>query len=277
MFKGSVSVGLPIFNEYEYIEETIQSLKRQSWKDVCFLISDNCSDDGTFELCQQLVAGDARFKLYRQEKNIGAIANFEFLFREANTEFFMWLGGHDYISDGYIERAVLMLMDHDELSMVCGVPCAVRDDDEVDVMSEAIYRFSPKRIGRYLESVRYINNCTFFHSVFRRNNLVNFEFRKKTGADNVIISHLLWFGNVHFMENEFYYRRYFEHRAETQSKRISGNDEYLSKYDYICYYLDDFATLYHGDERMKSYVENEIIHALQKNLGVQALMPNDLI
>lgn len=269
-------VGIPVYNELPYLRKMIDSLKSQTTDDVTFLISDNNSSDGSWEFVSKCCEGDNRFVLVQHEKNIGAASNFEFLFNSSDCDYFMWMGAHDYVSPGFFQAALDVLDEHIDIVMVSGQPYQFIADAEPIFMAEAIYKFTAKRLGRYLQSVRLLGNCTIAYSVFRKKALMDFEFRKTISNDHVLLSHLLWFGNVHYLEKECYFRRYFDsERLQTQSYRITGANDYLSRHEMILYYLDDIGRLYDGDVRMLRYLEHEIIDTLQHRFGVQSLSVND--
>src|SRR3546814_14038078 len=90
------------------------------------------------------------------------------------------------------------------------------------IVNEAIYDFSDQSpLVRYLQSIELLNNCTVFHSLFRRNAITGFEWRKTVSVDHVLISRLLWQGTLEYIKGENYNRRYFKQRTSTQSERIS--------------------------------------------------------
>ncbi|WP_166424989.1 glycosyltransferase family 2 protein [Paraglaciecola sp. 20A4] len=278
-FEYKLCIGVPLYNEHLHVEETLISLKKQpNRSDVLYIVSDNASTDGTWEKCNEIVGDDPRFLLIRQNENIGAFINSKLLFENCKSEYFMWLGGHDYISDGYINSAIDVLDSNPDIALTCGIPYKFVDDSAPEISMSAMYNFSPKKLGRYIQSVRQLSDCTIVQSVFRRKCLNGFEFRETKSYDHIIISRLLWFGRLYFMPVQGYFRRFFHNRDVSYAaytKRITGTDKYLSKYDYVKYYLDDFALLYKGDERMQRYVEYEIIDILQNSLGVESLTPND--
>lgn len=271
--KRKVCVGVPVYNEEEYIKQTIQSLKKQSHEDVVFIISDNASTDNSFRVIEEEVAGDDRFLLVKHEENIGASSNFEFVYKKSNSEYFMWLGGHDFVSDDYIKNAVKFLDENIEYSMVCGMPVGVSENaDAGGVLKEGVYDFSDlSSEKRYLSSVGSLSNCTIVHSMFRNACLKDFEFRKTMGPDHVLISRLLWFGKLHYMTDEKYFRRYFKKRAESQAERILGHHAVLKEKDFFNYYIDDLTALHvkHGEEISMPLEEmiNSTLQQLCKKYG----------
>ncbi|GAA3715372.1 hypothetical protein GCM10022421_23670 [Oceanisphaera sediminis] len=271
-----VCVGVPIYNEADYLGETLTSLKRQTLNDLHFLIIDNASTDQSVELCLDIIGNDERFTLLQQHENRGAMPNFQAAFALSQSEYFMWLGGHDYLSDDYLVYAAAELDRSPQTAMVLGQPHAVFNGQRHGLVKEALYDFSSdNRLERYLASIAGLGNCTIFHSLFRRQALQRHVLRKTISADHVTISHLLWHGKLHFLEEACYYRRYFEQRSSTQSERISGNKDYLSRHDFYCFYLDDFSELYCGDSRIKHYLEHKILSLLEQRFGTSGLLEID--
>jgi glycosyltransferase involved in cell wall biosynthesis len=272
-------VGIPVYNEEKYLEGLLRSLIRQSCDDILFVISDNASSDLSFEIMNDICSGDPRFFIFRQSENIGAFCNFRFVFENTTSKYFMWIGGHDYISDGLLEKSVRHLDEFQDISMVAGYPHGFVGDGEPQIMLDAIYKFSDRRLERYLQSIKTIKNCTPFHSLFRRKYLDDFEFRPTRGFDRVCLSRLLWHGGVYYINGERYCRRYFEStRDSNYAQRILGSDDVLTMYDMVVYYLDDLRNLYSGDPRILNFLEHEVIGALSDRYSIQSLyLPDDKI
>ena len=92
-----VSIGMPVYNGEEYIREALDSLLAQTFEDFELIISDNCSTDDTSSICKEYSSRNSRIKYIRQDTNIGVNANFEFVLKQANGDFFMWAACDDYL------------------------------------------------------------------------------------------------------------------------------------------------------------------------------------
>jgi len=66
-----VSVILPAYNCLKYIDNCIQSIQNQTLSDFEFIIIDDCSTDGTFEIIKQASLRDKRIRPYRNKGNSG--------------------------------------------------------------------------------------------------------------------------------------------------------------------------------------------------------------
>ncbi|MFD1690788.1 glycosyltransferase family 2 protein [Azotobacter chroococcum] len=242
--RPKVCIGIPAYNEEMYIRETLLSLKKQDIDGVKFLISDNASSDKTLEIARSLSSDDGRFELVRHSENIGAAENFIKLFQESESEYFMWLGAHDYLSENYLQEVVDLLDREKETSMACGTPFGIMDGKIFGPTKEAIYDFTQKSpTERYLKSVAELANCTIFHSLFRRTDLNGFSFRKTISFDHVLISHLLWKGKLNYAQDSTYFRRYFPRRETSSEERILGKKEKLKRKDFFEFYTSNLQSL----------------------------------
>lgn len=107
-----VSIGVPIFNEAKFLEQTLASLLAQDYKRIEFILSDNASTDGTREICDRIAAIDSRVRVLYASSNEGAAANFLRCLDAARGDFFMWAGGHDLWSPNLVSQCVELLACH---------------------------------------------------------------------------------------------------------------------------------------------------------------------
>jgi glycosyltransferase involved in cell wall biosynthesis len=100
---SKITIGMPVFNGEKYINEAIESLLSQTFVDFELVISDNCSTDKTAKICNEYVLKDKRIRYFRQNQNIGALKNFEFVLKYASGEYFMWAACDDKWSKNWLE------------------------------------------------------------------------------------------------------------------------------------------------------------------------------
>jgi len=112
-----VTIGLPIYNEERTLARALDSLLEQDYRNFEIVICDNASTDRTAEICAGYLS-DSRIRYYRNETNVGGIANFNRVFELSRGEFFMWASGHDVRHPSFTSRA-LELMRDDESIVLC--------------------------------------------------------------------------------------------------------------------------------------------------------------
>ena len=70
-----VSICLLTYNRAELLPLTIDSILKQSFGDYELIITDDCSADGTEEICRQYASLDPRIKYLRNKINLGMPGN----------------------------------------------------------------------------------------------------------------------------------------------------------------------------------------------------------
>lgn len=246
-----VTIAIPMFNESQFIRDSVLSALNQGFQDVEVVVYDNASTDGSVEEIEGLPS----LKVVRHPENIGALNNFKHAFLSSESEYFMWLGAHDVISVNYVENAVSFLHENSDFtaafSQCYRIDAAGKLERE---LTESYYDFTQDNVvERYLYSVFSLVNCTCVHSLFRRDSLNNFTWPVAPACDKVMLSHILSTGKMAFLKDSAYYRRYFDNRTgindSARMKRIAGSttDVNLSYADLIKEYCNDFRRCFHSD------------------------------
>lgn len=84
---AKISVIMPVYNTEKYLREAIESILSQSFRDFEFLIIDDGSTDGSYEVCEKYAQQDARIQLSRNEKNMGISCTRNKLIELASSEY----------------------------------------------------------------------------------------------------------------------------------------------------------------------------------------------
>lgn len=103
-----VSICVPTYNSALYLRQSLDSILSQSYKDFEVIVSDNASTDETVSILDEYAALYG-IKVYRNEKNIGAIANFNRLVELAGGEYTAIYHSDDIYAGSIIEESVRVL------------------------------------------------------------------------------------------------------------------------------------------------------------------------
>ncbi len=112
-----ISIGVPVYNEEKFIEQTLQSLTSQTFQPIEIIICDNASTDNTPEIIKNYIKDRPDIKYFREEANKGSLHNYIKAFQLSDSKYFMWAGGHDLWSKNLIEEAVNTLESHPEAAI----------------------------------------------------------------------------------------------------------------------------------------------------------------
>jgi glycosyltransferase involved in cell wall biosynthesis len=113
-----VTVGIPTYNRAPLLLRAIESVLRQSHRNVEVFVSDNASSDGTDRACQAL--SDPRLRYVRQPANRGPTANFNAALAGATGEYFMWLSDDDWLDPDYVARCLEVLLRNPTVAVAAG-------------------------------------------------------------------------------------------------------------------------------------------------------------
>ena len=122
-----VSVGLPVYNGERFLNDLLDSLLDQTYKDFELVICDNASDDKTQEICESYASANRHFRYYRNEKNLGAAYNFNRTYKLSSGEYFKWVACDDVYAPTHLEKC-LQILDQ-EPSVVLSCPKTIIIDE----------------------------------------------------------------------------------------------------------------------------------------------------
>lgn len=114
----TISILIPTRNRAVYLNQAIESALDQDYPHLEIIVSDNASSDGTQQVVNKY-SSDPRFRYYRNEFDIGLVANHKKAIECAAGDFFMVLSDDDYLVDNrYITKASSLIQKHADLVMV---------------------------------------------------------------------------------------------------------------------------------------------------------------
>jgi glycosyltransferase involved in cell wall biosynthesis len=156
-----ITIGMPIFNGGETLERAVNSILNQTYQDFELIISDNCSNDLTFEICQKYVKTDKRISYFRQAKNIGASANFLFVLEKASSKYFMWAAADDFRTADFLVENIQFL-ENNPTFVASTTPNYIegQENSNLNLITFAIQGDLPEKYWQFF------NNCWKSHGIF---------------------------------------------------------------------------------------------------------------
>jgi GT2 family glycosyltransferase len=117
-----VSVIVVSYNSSPFIQETLESIYGQTWKQIELIITDDCSSDDTVEKCLAWAACNSdRFKtinILRSEINTGVAANANRGLMVATSKWIKFIAADDILLPDCIEQNLKYLGDHHEIKIL---------------------------------------------------------------------------------------------------------------------------------------------------------------
>ena len=113
-----VSIGVPIYNVEAYLWECLDSIMNQTFKDFEVIMVDDGSTDNSFNICQEYVARDNRFKLIHQE-NKGLAGARNTCLKYMHGEYITWIDSDDKVKPDYLEKLLQVQEETDAQIINC--------------------------------------------------------------------------------------------------------------------------------------------------------------
>jgi len=102
-----VSIVIPIYNVENYIDECLNSVISQSYKDIEILCINDCTTDSSIERVKEYMKTDNRIVLIENEKNCGLSYTRNVGLKNAKGEFIWFVDSDDMIAENAVEKLVL--------------------------------------------------------------------------------------------------------------------------------------------------------------------------
>lgn len=118
--KTKLSIIVPIYNTEKYLPRCIQSLQRQTLREIEIILVDDHSTDGSLKICQKYAAEDERIRIVQNEQGKGVVSAWKSGVKTAKSEFLGFCDSDDYCDADYYEKLYSPIADDAETDMVIG-------------------------------------------------------------------------------------------------------------------------------------------------------------
>jgi len=116
------SVAVITYNSSEFILETLNSVKNQSYKNIELIISDDCSTDTTVKLCKEWLSKHenhfVKTDLITAKKNTGVSKNCNRGIAYASSKWIKFVAGDDILLSNCIEDNMKYVSEHPEIKVL---------------------------------------------------------------------------------------------------------------------------------------------------------------
>jgi len=213
-----VSIGLPVFNGEQFLEQCLDSILQQTYRNFELIISDNASTDRTESICRSYAERDRRVQYHRHSRNRGVTWNFRQVVLLARGEYFLWMAHDDYLAPEYIERC-LELMQANPGTVLCYSKGIEVDEKGAQLgrKEQVLNVDGPLAHERFRELIRMEHNCESIFGLIRSNLL------RKTSihgdfpdSDRCVLAELALYGPFAKLPEYLFFHREHTQRVTKQ-------------------------------------------------------------
>ncbi|MEP6486180.1 glycosyltransferase [Microcoleus vaginatus GB2-A3] len=192
-----VSIAMPVYNGDRYLCQALDSLLAQDYPNFELLISDNASTDSTPEICQEYAAKNPKIRYFRNSTNIGALSNFNQVFKLSTGEYFMWAAHDDLWVPSYVSKCLAQLQSHPN-AVLCFSEIQFIDElgfpknREYNDLLETVGKDIPERIRRLTYKLNWYDAIygLMRADALKKTNLMS----GKYGSDVILLMELMLLG-----------------------------------------------------------------------------------
>ena len=248
-----ISVIVPVYNVEEYLEECLESIKRQTYTDIEVILVNDGSTDGSKEICERYCEKDSRFKLVNQEnKGLSGARNRGML--ESKGEFISFVDSDDVLKEDMLEQLMKQMTSEDIDIVECWY---TNEKQELELSTpknvKTIFQGDSKEalVSLCKDNIVRLNAVA---KLFRRQVIVNFPFLEGLFYEDVyggigILKHIRKMVKINYIG---YYYRVRQGSIMNREFNIKNLDLFT-----IC---DKLEQLYQGDTFALAYIHRRLFH-----------------
>ena len=248
-----ISVIVPVYNVEKYLEECLESIKRQTYTDIEVILVNDGSIDRSKEICERYCEKDSRFKLVNQEnKGLSGARNRGML--ESKGEFISFVDSDDVLKEDMLEQLMKQMTSEDIDIVECWY---TNEKQELELSTpknvKTIFQGDSKEalVSLCKDNIVRLNAVA---KLFRRQVIVNFPFLEGLFYEDVyggigILKHIRKMVKINYIG---YYYRVRQGSIMNREFNIKNLDLFT-----IC---DKLEQLYQGDTDSLAYIYRRLFH-----------------
>ena len=227
----TLTIGMPVFNDALFLEESLKSILNQTHRDFTLILSDDCSTDGSAEICKRFGETDLRVQYIRQPVHLGISRNMKFLLDQAKTKYFLWAADDDLWASTFVEKLIEALeSNRDAVAAFCTF-CKVDERGNIVVPGRDFDFSQNSRVLRLRKFIAFSDD-TFGYGLFLREAIKEVEFpewwwpNRESPFNNIFPSLCFYLTKgdyVHVYGEPLFYKR-VKNQENRNYKRPYGND-----------------------------------------------------
>jgi len=105
-----ICLGMPLFNQTNFLTEALESLLRQTYRDFRLIVVDDSIETGPGQIVKEFASKDNRISYAKNESRKGMIDNWKACFHSAgDVDYFAWVSDHDVWHPEWLESLISIL------------------------------------------------------------------------------------------------------------------------------------------------------------------------
>jgi glycosyltransferase involved in cell wall biosynthesis len=200
-----------VYNGDRFLEEAIESILAQTYRDFELIICDNASTDRTDEICRNYAAKDPRIHYSRNATNIGGMNNANVTFELSKGQYFHWAAHDDRCAPTLVERLVQELDNRPNVTICLAAAVSIDGDGCEYGVRYPTEGTAERPSQRFRELIMTRHACEATYGVIRSDVLRQTQLLGNyTASDYVLLAELAMRGPFHLIREPLFFKRYHD-------------------------------------------------------------------
>ena len=189
--KDLISIVVPIYNVENYLNKCINSILKQTYKNIEIILVDDGSTDSSGYLCDQISKTDNRIIVIH--KNNGGLSSARNTgIDNCNGKYIIFIDSDDYISENMVKFLYEDIINTQSDMSICGYYEVYKNDVKEALHSNERFTISSEEALSYLYSNYCVITSLAWNKIFKRNLFEKVRFTEgKVHEDDIIILDIL--------------------------------------------------------------------------------------
>lgn len=231
MSKVKISVIVPIYNVEQYLDDCLESIRKQTFTDFEVLLIDDETPDNSVSIAEKYTKLDSRFRLYHK-KNGGLSDARNYGLERANGEYVAFIDSDDRIREKYLESLYNVITKYNADVAVCAFSFyylnsgKIKKSNKKPIDNNRLYNNEKalKELMRDRQFRFYVWNKLWKMSLFKDNNIT----MPIMIYEDMVVSTMLFCHAEKVVSTD--YRGYIYTRAFSKYKEISMTKKRINDY-----------------------------------------------
>lgn len=206
-----LQINLLAFNEEQFIEESIESILNQSFKDFILVIHDNKSTDRTVDICKNVAKLDRRVFVNEGAFNVGPIIQLSKALCSMDAKYSAYRSANDLIHEDYYSETIEILESDPKCSLAYSHGFEFNNDPTDSLPASDSFKFDTRGMNHFQSCVEVMikYTCPFaLWGVYRRNCFEKCRpYQFVYGGDHVLIAEMALYGSIAVTSERLDWRR----------------------------------------------------------------------
>lgn len=203
-----VDIFIPCYNAERFLQQTIDSIKKQTYQDYRVIVVDDGSTDHSMEILQKYAKEDHRVLIYRNDGNQGVAYTRNRGLQLCDSKYMAFMDADDIMPEYRLEKEVGYMEAHPECDVISGNYQLMDEDGRLG----AVVKLGEKNTDEVYSALFFenviANGTALFRTSFYRNHKIDF-LDKYAGLEDYDfwVESMLAGAKMHIMDEVFLFYR----------------------------------------------------------------------